>query len=83
MLNPKAVIRRVSALGSPCEGQDSPQRGEMSPKVTERGEVLLSAAKLRGSRSLPPSFAYGKSHLPRHTRPQAGVRERNRTKCGS
>ena len=37
-----------SALGSPCQGQDSPQRGEMSPKVTERGEVLLSASEAEG-----------------------------------
>ena len=33
--------------------------------------------------SLPPSKIFDFCHLPRHTRPQAGVRERNRTKCGS
>ena len=30
-----------------------------------------------------PSVCPTGSHLPRHTRPQAGVRERNRTECGS
>ena len=77
-----------------CKGQDFPRRGEMSPQETERREelsakrwgIVQQAVRVRRKpmrrrssfvrQSL--SLAYGDPAPFTHTRPQAGVRERNR-----
>ena len=47
-----------------------------------RNAHRITLDKYEESYIFSPSVCPTGSHLPRHTRPQAGVRECNRTKCG-